>query len=116
MPFSDKDKVLIKYFRMENKYSARELLSEFIGKEWSRSGLDKLLRKIDKTGSIVRKKGSPKSACTEGNIEIVDEFVQSQEGEEPRSHVTISTVNYRIITFKLVSNQLLRKQITNDKI
>ena len=49
MPFSDEDKVLIKYFRMEKKYSARKLLSEFTGKEWSRSGLDKLLRKIDKT-------------------------------------------------------------------
>ena len=37
--------------------------------------MDKVLRKIDKTGAIVRKKGRgrPKSPRTEGNIEIVFE-------------------------------------------
>lgn len=89
MPFSDEDKTLIKHYRLEKKYTAVKLLEEFPEKQWSRGGLDKLLRKIDVTGSTERKKGigRPKSARTPENIEIVEELILSQE-DNPGSHQT----------------------------
>ena len=56
MPFSTEDKIVIKHYRIEKNYSAMKLLREFPDKNWTRSGLDYLLRKIDETGSTYRKK------------------------------------------------------------
>ena len=86
MPFSDEDKILIKHYRLDKRYGQKRLLAEFPEKNWKAGGLDKLIRKIDVTGSVGRLRGSgrPKSARTEENIEIVEELVQSQE--EPGTH------------------------------
>ena len=86
MPFSDEDKILIKHYRLDKRYGRKRLLVEFPEKNWKAGGLDKLIRKIDVTGSVGRLRGSgrPKSARTEENIEIVEELVQSQE--EPGTH------------------------------
>ena len=61
IPFTTEDKVIIKHYR--RGYSRRQLLREFPDKPWTPGGLDYLLRKIDTTGCIERKKGSgrPKS-------------------------------------------------------
>ena len=47
------------------------------------------LRKTDETQSVERKAGSgrPRTARTKKNIEIVEEFICSQE-DEPKSHKT----------------------------
>ena len=58
MVFSEEDRAAIKLLRQEKGYGAKRLLAEFPGKQWTRSGLDKLLRKIDATGSVVRKPGT----------------------------------------------------------
>ena len=86
MPFSDEDKILIKHYRLDKRYGRKRLLAEFPEKNWKAGGLDKLIQKIDVTGSVGRLRGSgrPKSARTEENIEIVEELVQSQE--EPGTH------------------------------
>ena len=54
MPFSKEDLHMIKGFRE----SSHQFLQEFPEKHWTRSGLDKLLRKISVTWSVDRVIGS----------------------------------------------------------
>ena len=58
MPFTDEDKVLIKHYRLTKGYGRKKLLKEFPEKNWSKTGLQKLLKKIGKTGDIKRKQYS----------------------------------------------------------
>jgi len=56
-------------------------------KNWTKAGLDTLLKKLKETGSTDRKRGSgrPKMARTEENVSAVEELVLSQE-DQPQSH------------------------------
>ena len=87
MPFSTEDKILIKHYRLDKGYGRKRLLSEFPHKNWKAGGLDKLLKKIDETGTVERTKGSgrPVSARIQENIEMVEELILSQE-ENPGTH------------------------------
>ena len=58
MPFSKEDLHMIKRLRESKNYSSRQFLQEFPEKHWTRSGLDKLLRKISVTESVDRVIGS----------------------------------------------------------
>ena len=49
MVLSYEDKVLIKNLHLSKGYGARKLMSEFPDKNWKRSSLDKLLKKIQQT-------------------------------------------------------------------
>jgi len=66
MVFTKEDEVLIKVLRQSKGYNARKLLEEFTDKDWSCSALDRLLRRIDATGSADRKSGSSRerTICT----------------------------------------------------
>jgi len=79
MVFSDEDKVLIKNLYLIKGYGARKLISEFPEKNWKKSGLDKLLKKLRETGTVEREKGSgrPKTTRTAENVSTVDELTQS---------------------------------------
>ena len=81
MPFTEEDKVIIKHYRIEKNYGRKRLLSEFPGKGWTAGGLDKLLKRIDQTGKIDRKKGSgrPSSVRNKRNIKKVEMMILSQE-------------------------------------
>ena len=70
MPFSKEDLHMIKGLRESKNYSSRQFLREFPEKHWTRSGLDKLLRKISVTGSVDRVIGSGRrrSSRTEENV------------------------------------------------
>ena len=94
MPFSDDDKIIIKHYRIDKKYSAKNLLDEFPNKNWTKGGLDKLLQKIDQTGSVARQEGSgrPKCSRTEENIDTVEQLAMSQENEEPGTHQTLREI------------------------
>src|SRR5688572_16398910 len=72
MPFSKEDLHLIKGLRESKNYSSRQFLQEFPEKHWTRSALDKLLRKISVTGSVDRDSGSGRrrSARTEENVAV----------------------------------------------
>ena len=61
--------------------------------EWNVNGLKSLLKRIDETGDIDRKKGSgrPKTARTEENIKKVGEMICSQ-GEEHGTQITPSEI------------------------
>ena len=69
MPFSKEDLHMRKGLKESKNYSSRQFLQEFPEKHWTRSGLDKLLRKISVTWSVDRVIGSGRrrSSRTEEN-------------------------------------------------
>jgi len=87
MPYSEEDKALIKNLYLFKGYASRRLLAEFPEKNWTKGGLDNLLRKLRETGSTDRRHGSgrPKCACTEDNVTAVEDLVLSQE-DKPQNH------------------------------
>jgi len=89
MVFTEEDKVAIKFLRDTKRYGAKRLLAEFPAKQWSLGGLNKLLKKIDETGSIERSKGAgrPRSVRHNDNIERVEQLALSQE-DKPGTHLT----------------------------
>ena len=93
MAFTKEDKVLIKVLRQEKGFGAKRLLKEFPNKNWSVNSLNKLLQKIDRTGSVDRKPGSGKTrkARTAQNVDSVEELVLSQE-DAPGTHRTIRQI------------------------
>ena len=93
MPFTDEDRILIKMLRLEKGYNAWKLMSEFPGKRWKKPSLNRLLVKIDSTGSVARKKGSGRcrTARSVENVERVDDMVLSQE-DAPGTHRTIRQI------------------------
>ena len=80
MAFTEEDKIAIKCLR-ENKNYAKRILKEFPNKGWSLGGLSYLLQKIDQTGTVKRRKGSgrKRTVLIDGNINVVNELVLSQE-------------------------------------
>lgn len=87
MTFSKEDKIIIKVLRVEKGYNVRRFLKEFPHKRWSSSHLYRLLKQIDENGTIERQKGSarPATACTDFNINAVNELILSQE-DAPGTH------------------------------
>src|SRR5688572_11594109 len=85
---------MIKGLRESKNYSSRQFLPEFPKKHWTRSGLDKLLRKISVTGSVDRVIGSGRrrSARTEENVALVEDLIQSQE-DAPNTHRTTRQIS-----------------------
>jgi len=79
--FSEEDKILIKNLRQLKGYTAVRFLREFESKNWTRSGLDYLLAKIDRSGSVDRVSGSGRhrTARAIGNVTVVDKMALSQE-------------------------------------
>ena len=57
------------------------------------NGVEKLLKKIDQTGNVARKKGSgqPKSVHTEENIELVEEIFHSLEDQPETQNTAAKT-------------------------
>ena len=53
---SKDDRTLIKTLRQEKNWSSRRLLREFPTKRWSRTSMDRLLKKVDATGVTEREK------------------------------------------------------------
>ena len=70
MVFSADDRVLIKVLRQEKGYGAKKLIAEFLSKQWTLSGLKKLLRKIDTAGTVERKQGSGRKRTVRTNENV----------------------------------------------
>src|SRR6218665_652192 len=81
MAFSEEDKQVIKFFRPNKHYETKRFFKEFSHKSWFRSGLNKIIRKIDRTGTSKRLSGSgrPRTARTANKIEEVETLVLSQK-------------------------------------
>jgi len=63
---SKDDCTLINVLRQEQNWSSRRLLKEFSGKKWAKTSVNRLLKKINPTGTTERPKGSgrPRSVRT----------------------------------------------------
>ena len=82
MPFTEEERIIIKHYRQMYGWGYVKVFSHLgTGKSWSLEGVKYLIKKIDRTGTHERVKGSgrPRSGRTEENIEEVEEFIQSQE-------------------------------------
>jgi len=62
MKISQEDAILIKKFCLSKLNGARRLLSELHNKGWKLGSMDSLLKRICKTGTIVRQPGSGMTA------------------------------------------------------
>ena len=82
------DKHVIKFFRQNKHYGAKRF-KKCPHKSWSRSGLNKIIRKIDRTRTSKRlpDSGRPSAARTADKIEEVETLVLSQENL-PQTHRT----------------------------
>ena len=81
MAFSEEDKHVNKFLSQNRHYGAKRFLKEFPHKSWSRGGLDKTIRKLDRTGTSKRlpSSGRPLTARTAAKIEEVETLALSQE-------------------------------------
>ena len=72
---------MIKNLQQVKGYTAVCFLREFESKNWTRSRLDSLLAKIDRSGSVDRVSGSgrPRTARAIRNVTVVEEMALSQE-------------------------------------
>ena len=73
--------------------NSRRFLKEFPARNWRRAGLDRLIKKIDKLGSIVSNpsSGRPLTVRNYETIKQVGELVQSQE-KLPQTHLTVRQI------------------------
>ena len=70
-------------FKGVKRLECLSMMQEFPSRKWKRSTLNDLIRKIDVTGTAERAQGSGRPRCmrTQGNIQIVEEMICSQEGQ-----------------------------------
>src|SRR6218665_2830222 len=89
MAFSEEDKHVIKSSDKTSIMKQKRFLKEFPHKSWSRSGLNKIIHKTDRTGTSKHLPGSghPHTARTADKIEEVETLVLSQE-DLPQTHCT----------------------------
>ena len=82
-PLTAEDHLLIKVLRTEKGWTVDRMISEFPLRQWKRRALYNLVKKIDSTGSVERLPGSgrPRSARTDSNVQLVSDFICSQEGQ-----------------------------------
>src|SRR6218665_1565332 len=81
------DKSLIRALRLEKRWGSLLMIREFPQRQWKRSTLNDLIKKIDETGDTNRKQGSgrPRSVRTADNVAKVEELISSQEGQSGTS-------------------------------
>ena len=90
MAFIDKDKILIKKSLYLEGYTATRLTDEFPEKSWSKHGVNKLLKKLQNTGTVDRRPGIGRlcSARIEENVETVSDLFLRQEDKQ-QTHRTV---------------------------
>ena len=81
MVFSDSDRAVIEACFREKGWCGARIVKEFPGKKWSRQSVNRLVKKIEDTGSTSRQSGNgrPRTACTDENKDNVEDMIQSQE-------------------------------------
>jgi len=111
MVFTEEDRIAIKFLRQNKGYGAKRLLKEFASKNWKVGSLNKLLKKIDSTGSIARRPGSGRrrSARTAEKVDQVGDLVQSQD-DHPQTHKSQRQIARRLN----ISQRTVGRIIRND--
>jgi hypothetical protein len=113
MPFTKEDKILIKVLRQEKGYGAKKFVKEFRNRRWSLPSLNRLLKKIDETGTVDRKPGSGKKRTTRTaeNVDSVQELVLSQD-DAPGTHRTVRQISREIGISKTAVHDIIAKDLT----
>jgi len=90
MVFSDEDKILVKKLYRVKEYKALELMNKFSNKCWTKSSINRLLKKFGDTGAVNRLTGSgrPRSTCTKETVDLVNDLVLSQ-ADTLQTHRTV---------------------------
>ena len=91
---SEEDKIIIKYLRQKFGHVAKRIIKDHPEKNWGLRNVGYLLKKIDETGDVKRRKGSgrPKSSRTENNINAVKELISNQE-DKPGTHAAPNEIS-----------------------
>ena len=124
MVFSKDDLSLSKILRQEKHYEAKRFLKEFPNRNWSIAALNRLIVKIDATGSAERQHGGsrPRTSRTMENVDSVETVVLSQE-DRPGIHRTmrqlsretgISRTSVHRIIHKELQMKCLKKKQAHD--
>jgi len=88
MPFSKKDKILIKSLYECKGYNARQFITE--NKGWTKNSINRLLVKF---GTVDRRPDSGRrSARTDDNGDTVESLLLSQE-DKPQSHRAVTEIS-----------------------
>jgi len=82
MPLSKEDKILIKSLQECKGYNARQFITEFMNKDWTKNSINRLLVKFR---TVDRRLGSGRrSAHIDENVDTVESLLLSQE-DKPQS-------------------------------
>ena len=81
MVLSKEDKAIIELLFKEKGWKGRRIAKEFPSKKWTQSTIDRLITKIQTTGTTDRKRGSgrPTTVSTPENVAQIEEPAASQE-------------------------------------
>jgi hypothetical protein len=84
---TNNDRCLIYNLRVEKQWGSKRIMKMFPNKSWSKSSIDRLIRKIDIDDNTGRRAGGgrKKSVRTAENIALVGDLICSQESK-PHSH------------------------------
>jgi len=112
MVFSNKHKNLTKNLYQLKGYNERQLKTEFPNKGWTRSSINRLLKKFRDTGTVDRRQGSdiPRSARTDENIDQVNDMVLSQE-DQPGTHSPDREISWKTGIPKSSVVRIIRKDL-----
>src|SRR6218665_392758 len=112
MAFSEEDNHVIKFLRQNKHYAANRFLKEFPHKSWSRGGLDKIIRRIYRTGTSKRLPGSrlPRTAGTANKIEEVETLALSQE-DLPQTHLAQRQIAREVGISQRTVNRIVNKDL-----
>ena len=97
MVLSSADKAVIEACFIEKGWKGAKIIREFPGKGWTKSSVNRLIKKLDTTGTTDRKRGSgrPCSVSTDDNIDNVCELIASQE-DTPGTHLSQRKIAKRL--------------------
>ena len=112
MPFSEEEKISIKFLRQDKGYGAKKFLKEFPQRSWSLGGLKKLIQKIDTTGTTARRPGSGRrrTVRTVENIESVEALALSQD-DNPQTHRTQRQIARELDISKTSVNRIVKEDL-----
>ena len=112
MAFTDDDKIVIEFLRLNKHYGAKRFISEFPEKRWSLTSLKRLIRNA--TGTTERTKsrpsGRPRTARKVHNIDSVDKLALSQE-DKPGTHLTQGEIARELGIAQSSVNRIVRQDL-----
>ena len=112
MMFSKNDSSLIKILRQEKHYGAKTFLKEFPDRNWSSATLNRLIEKIDATGSAEKWYGGgrPGTTHTIENVDSVETLVLSQQ-DRTGTHRIIHQVSRETGISRTSVHRIIHKEL-----